>query len=93
MRTNLAEQAAAFARRMESYKARVMVCAGTGCVANGSMEVFHRFEEVVADRGLSISVQLDRRESDYVLSRSGCQGFCQMGPLVTLYPRASFIPG
>ena len=90
MRTNLAEQAAAFARRMESYKARVMVCAGTGCVANGSMEVFHRFEEVVADRGLSISVQLDRRESDYVLSRSGCQGFCQMGPLVTLYPQGIF---
>ena len=90
MRTNLAEQAAAFARRMESYKARVMVCAGTGCVANGSMEVFHRFEEVVADRGLSISVQLDRRERDYVLSRSGCQGFCQMGPLVTLYPQGIF---
>ncbi|HIQ63857.1 MAG TPA: 4Fe-4S binding protein [Candidatus Avichristensenella intestinipullorum] len=90
MRTNLAEQAAAFARRMESYKARVMVCAGTGCVANGSMEVFHRFEEVVADQGLSISVQLDRRESDYVLSRSGCQGFCQMGPLVTLYPQGIF---
>ena len=90
MRTNLAEQAAAFARRMESYKARVMVCAGTGCVANGSMEVFHRFEEVVADRGLSISVQLDRRESDYVLSRSGCQGFCHMGPLVTLYPQGIF---
>ena len=90
MRTNLAEQAAAFARRMESYKARVMVCAGTGCVANGSMEVFHRFEEGVADRGLSISVQLDRRESDYVLSRSGCQGFCQMGPLVTLYPQGIF---
>ena len=90
MRTNLAEQAAAFARLMESYKARVMVCAGTGCVANGSMEVFHRFEEVVADRGLSISVQLDRRESDYVLSRSGCQGFCQMGPLVTLYPQGIF---
>ena len=93
MRTNLAEQAAAFARRMESYKARVMVCAGTGCVANGSMEVFHRFEEVVADRGLSISVQLDRRESDYVLSRSAARAFVRWARWSPSTPRASFIPG
>ncbi len=87
---SLQEHAAAFSRQMERYKARVMICAGTGCMANGSMRVFHRFEEVVKARGLSISVQLDRSETDFVLSQSGCQGFCQMGPLVTIYPEGIF---
>ncbi|MDR0896622.1 MAG: 4Fe-4S binding protein [Oscillospiraceae bacterium] len=86
----LAEHKEAFRAQMDRYKARVMICAGTGCMANGSMDVFHRFEEVVKARGLSISVQLDREESDFVLSRSGCQGFCQMGPLVTIYPEGIF---
>ncbi len=90
MRMSLAEHREAFEAQMENYKARVMICAGTGCMANGSMDVFHRFEEVVRQRGLSISVQLDHRPTDYVLSRSGCQGFCQMGPLVTIYPEGIF---
>jgi len=28
---------------------RVLVCAGTGCVANGSMKVIERFRELGAD--------------------------------------------
>ena len=90
MRLSLAEHAEAFTQQMERYKARIMICAGTGCMANGSMAVFHRFEEVIKARGLSISVQLDHAETDYALAQSGCQGFCQMGPLVTIYPEGIF---
>ena len=90
MQVSLQEHAKAFALQMEKYKARIMVCAGTGCVANGSMDVYKRFLEVVKARGLSISVQLAYENTDYVLSKSGCQGFCQMGPLVTIYPEGIF---
>lgn len=90
MRLSLAEHAQAYERQMDAHKARIMICAGTGCMANGSMDVFKRFQEVVRARGLSISVQLDHAETDYVLSQSGCQGFCQMGPLVTIYPEGIF---
>lgn len=90
MRTNLEAYKERFETQMDGYRARVMICAGTGCMANGSMKVFETFQRVVKERGLSISVQLDRSESDFVLSQSGCQGFCQMGPLVTIYPEGIF---
>lgn len=71
---------------------RVIVCAGTGCVANGSLEVAEKFKDEIAAAGLNITTMLKQEpepESDREtvhLSESGCQGFCQMGPLVTILP-------
>ncbi len=76
-----------FDKSMSNYKARVIICAGTGCMANGSLNIFKRFQEVIKQRGLSVTVALEKEEADFMLSESGCQGFCQMGPLVTLYPQ------
>lgn len=65
-----------------------MICAGTGCVANGSLEVYEKFVNKIEERGLSVSVAVGlEKETDYVMAKSGCQGFCQMGPLVTIYPQ------
>ncbi len=72
---------------MSQYKARIIVCAGTGCVANGSLDVYDRFIDCIKSKGLSVAVTLHKEEADTVISQSGCQGFCQMGPLVTLYPQ------
>ncbi len=84
---NLEERVRNFDACMSAYKARIVVCAGTGCMANGSLKIFERFQEVIKERGLSVTVALEKEEADYMLSESGCQGFCQMGPLVTLYPQ------
>lgn len=72
---------------MSQYKARIIICAGTGCVANGSLNVYKKFVDYVEAKGLSIAVTLRKEKADYIISQSGCQGFCQMGPLVTLYPQ------
>ena len=67
---------------------RITICAGTGCIANGSMKIYDRFKQVIQDRGLSINVALEKeKDADYSLIESGCQGFCQMGPLITLQPK------
>jgi NADH-quinone oxidoreductase subunit F len=84
-------------------KPRIVICAGTGCVASGSLKVYHAFREKLAARGLNVSVVLDMEEdfggkacggecgsdksADYAMVESGCMGFCQMGPLVTLQPQ------
>jgi NADH-quinone oxidoreductase subunit F len=80
----------------ESYEAatrtvtrRVIICAGTGCMANGAMKVYDRFVETIAKAGLPVTTELkaeDTRPDKILVSSSGCQGFCQMGPLVTLMP-------
>jgi NADH-quinone oxidoreductase subunit F len=85
--SNLEARKKAFNERMRQYKGRIIICAGTGCMANGSMRIYHRFLDVVRERGLSIAVSLEKETAEYALSESGCQGFCQMGPLVTIYPQ------
>ena len=72
---------------MAQYKARIIICAGTGCIANGSLDVYRKFVEYIERKGLSIAVTLRKEKAEYIISQSGCQGFCQMGPLVTLFPQ------
>ena len=65
---------------------RVIVCAGTGCVANGAYPVLDAFKEQIAAAGLKVTVEFRSEGHDFRVNKSGCQGFCQMGPLVTVLP-------
>jgi NADH-quinone oxidoreductase subunit F len=65
---------------------RIIICAGTGCMANGSMKVHDEFVKDIAAKGLDVVVELKEEKKSVYVSRSGCQGFCQMGPLVTIMP-------
>lgn len=55
---------------------RVLICAGTGCVANGSIEVFNRFKELGANAEL--------KQENYTPVKTGCHGFCENGVLVMI---------
>jgi len=90
-RVNLSNIATAYKDTTKPFKHDVVVCAGTGCIANGSMEIYERFQELSKKKNYKISVALKKEEGgDTLLKRSGCQGFCQMGPLVTIYPQEIF---
>ena len=67
---------------------RVIVCAGTGCVANGAYQVVAAFAEQIKAAGISVTTEFkpEGTAHDLRLNKSGCQGFCQMGPLVTILP-------
>lgn len=67
---------------------RVILCAGTGCMANGAMKVFEQFKKEMAGKGLRVVLELraEAADDEVRLSKSGCQGFCQMGPLVSVVP-------
>ncbi len=69
---------------------RIVVCAGTGCVANGSEQVLNAFLHQLPQSGFhvlrSFQEAKDGHAEDVFVSQSGCQGFCQMGPLVTILP-------
>ena len=85
----LAEIAADYTVAAGKYTRRVVICAGTGCVAGGALKVFRQFVEQIAAAGLPVATELkheDGHAGGVRLSKSGCQGFCQMGPLVTIEP-------
>ncbi len=69
---------------------RIVICAGTGCIANGSLLVHEAFKKALADAGLELFVDVKLNyhddEKTYQLTGSGCQGFCAQGPLVNILP-------
>ncbi len=78
-------------RASRAHAHRVVICAGTGCVANGALDVHAAFVQELERRGLGARVSVDWEEESEgpggtLVSHSGCQGFCQMGPLVTVLP-------
>ncbi len=78
-----------YLKSSSSIKRRVVVCAGTGCVANGSRKVYDELVRRIEEAGLECVVDIDFKEhsdNSVHLSESGCQGFCQMGPLVSIEP-------
>ena len=57
---------------------RVLVCSGTGCMANGSAEIIEKFAEL----GANVSTLSDYDKLTVV--PTGCHGFCEQGVLVIL---------
>ena len=56
----------------------ILVCCGTGCLANGAQAVVDAFSAAISGDG-SISVKP-------AVKKTGCNGFCENGPIVTIYP-------
>lgn len=87
--------------RMEDEKFRILICAGTGCLAGGSAKIYDKMCQLVKDAGLDVNVEFgagvahgangecpSRENADKVggVKKSGCHGFCEMGPLVRIEP-------
>ncbi|NLS90665.1 MAG: 4Fe-4S binding protein [Planctomycetaceae bacterium] len=86
---SLPDVAARYGHAADRIARRIIICAGTGCVANGSLQVHRVLEEKLRAVGLDTVTTVELQDDhvhDVHLSRSGCQGFCQMGPLVTIEP-------
>ena len=67
--------------RQKQYKAIVAVCGGTGCQAYGCQKIKQAFQKELKKKKLQDTV---------LLKYTGCPGFCERGPLVTVYPREIF---
>ncbi len=75
----------------QKLKRRIVVCAGTACVAGGAFEIFDELKQQLTDAKLDIITELapclhDQDKPETHVSTSGCHGFCQVGPLVHVLP-------
>jgi NADH:ubiquinone oxidoreductase subunit F (NADH-binding)/(2Fe-2S) ferredoxin/NAD-dependent dihydropyrimidine dehydrogenase PreA subunit len=59
----------------------ITVCGGTGCLSNGAEQVVGALAEEMKKQGLDGKV---------TLKKTGCHGFCERGPLVTIHPKDIF---
>ena len=63
------------------YRVHLLLCAGTSCVASGSLEVRDALVEEVRRQGLA---------NEVYVATTGCNGFCAAGPLLVAYPDGVF---
>ena len=64
-----------------AYRTYLMVCAGTGCVANQSMKVRDRLRAEIRKHGL---------QDEVAVVTTGCNGFCAVGPIMVVQPEGIF---
>jgi NADP-reducing hydrogenase subunit HndC len=65
----------------DAHRSHVLICAGTGCTSMESREVRQGLHEELAKRGLDKEIKV---------VQTGCFGFCNMGPIMVVYPEGTF---
>lgn len=63
------------------YRSHVLVCGGTGCTSSGSQQIMETLKEEIKKAGL---------EQEVSVVQTGCHGLCALGPIMIVYPDASF---
>ena len=66
---------------MERYRTHLMLCAGTGCVSNKSFKIQEALEKELNKQGL---------QDEILVVMTGCNGFCAVGPIMTVQPDGIF---
>ena len=61
----------------KTYRLHLMVCAGTGCVSNHSFDIKTALEAEIRKHGL---------ENEVIVVPTGCNGFCERGPILVVQP-------
>lgn len=83
MRIDTTDGFEAYRRRViearSGRRKEVLVCCGTGCLANGAARVVDAFVLQLNARGLTADLGV-------FVKRTGCHGCCQRGPLVVVEP-------
>jgi len=63
------------------YRSHVLVCGGTGCTSSGSQKIMSTLQSEIDKNGLTQEVSV---------VQTGCHGLCALGPIMIIYPEATF---
>ena len=63
------------------YRSHVLVCGGTGCTSSGSPKIMEALHNEIKKQGL---------EEEVAVVETGCHGLCALGPIMIVYPDATF---
>ena len=76
-------------KALDKQTKKILVCAGTGCIAGGSLQIYDRLCELMKENNLPYTVELevDPHDESIGIKKSGCHGFCEMGPLLRIDPQ------
>ncbi|MDE7243278.1 MAG: NADH-quinone oxidoreductase subunit NuoF [Oscillospiraceae bacterium] len=92
-RDELLQSRAAAESKLNSYDCRILVCSGTGCIATGSRKIYEIFRELTQNAPqTTLEFAPHEGETKQVgVKNTGCQGVCELGPLVRIQKGNSVI--
>lgn len=88
-REQLNEFGTAEAAAVANSKCRILICSGTGCIAGGSGDIYDKMCELVdGDPNVEVHFgpEIAHGNGPIDVRKSGCHGFCEMGPLMRIEP-------
>lgn len=63
------------------FRSHILVCGGTGCTSSGSVKIIEALQSELEKNGL---------EEEVSVVQTGCHGLCALGPIMIVYPGATF---
>ncbi len=74
---------------MAAEEKKILVCTGTGCVSSGSLDIYAELVRLMKENNIPCSVELqkDPHGDEIRVTKGGCTGFCEIGPLVRIEPQ------
>lgn len=88
-REDLVNLRSIYSNSIKQETKKILVCAGTGCVAGGSLQIYDELIRLMKEKNINCTVELEKEPHEHSVGvkRSGCHGFCEMGPLVRIEPQ------
>ncbi len=68
-------------QNLDRYRLHLMLCAGTACVSNKAFKIKEALDEELKKQGL---------DKEVIVVMTGCNGFCAVGPVMTVMPDGIF---
>jgi len=86
-RASLQKARETYKKALDTEKRKILVCAGNGCIASGSLTVYDKLAEVIKSKNVACSLELKEEPGHPVgLKKGGCPGFCNQSVLVLVEP-------
>ncbi len=74
---------------VDNSRCRILICAGTGCLAGGSGAIYEKMCELIGNNPkveVHFGPEIAHGDGPMEVKKSGCHGFCEMGPLMRIEP-------
>ncbi len=71
-------------QKLDRYRLHLMICAGTACVSNKAFKL---------KDALQVELKKNNLEDEVAIVMTGCNGFCAVGPIMTVMPDEIFYQG
>ena len=49
-----------YRKALNSQEKQILICAGTGCMAGGSIKIYEKFKKIIEEKGLKLELKLEK---------------------------------